>query len=547
VPPTPTSQQQIGERSDKASETPPTVPSVNKTVASQESEETPATSPLDWLEKDRPLGVTLPADLAGLVYDDRDALWLVDEEGRSVQVLGKGYSGVLSPEGAYALYSNDMDQGEDIFLVDLNSEETRQLTDTANIFERSFQWWPERPGTVVYNYAPDDQLGPWSGYLGAVDIESGERIVLDDQSIGYGSFATSPDGRRILYDNASQPMLLIWGQEPIALSTEAWGLDFEGYVEPAWSPDGAKIAFHASRLARSNEGGGVIRALVIVDMESQTARVLHQYTSIGQRGGPDIQWSPNGKWIAVVNFSETGTSPGATTLWVVRADGSGDVNLGYATEPVWSPDGNKLIYTQWPAPNEQEGTYMQDAHITVVEAGVWQPREIEPLLGYIIKDWIDISSIQEADDDFETSAILSCPASNQGSAEDLACIIQEALLQRDLTTLQPYMADPFIIGYWGSEGKFDTPEGIIQELNRYRLPPDTSRLSFTTDRSQFPPLAGQPPETLFGPDLNIAQIVYSEGWGPDGLGAALLYIAQESSGEYYFHSIAYSGQTHFDQ
>jgi hypothetical protein len=42
------------------------------------------------------------------------------------------------------------------------------------------------------------------------------------------------------------------------------------------------------------------------------------------------------------------------------------------------------------------------------------------------------------------------------------------------------------------------------------------------------------------------EILFSEGWGEDGLGTALLYFAQDECGGYYWYGLAYS-RGHFDQ
>ena len=71
-------------------------------------------------------------------------------------------------------------------------------------------------------------------------------------------------------------------------------------------------------------------------------------------------------------------------------------------------------------------------------------------------------------------------------------------------------------------------------------------LTFTTDQSQFPPLMDMGVEGMFGPDVAVAQIIYSEGWGQDGLGAALIFIAQNEAGAFYWHGMVYSFE-HFDK
>lgn len=146
----------------------------------------------------------------------------------------------------------------------------------------------------------------------------------------------------------------------------------------------------------------------------------------------------------------------------------------------------------------------------------------------------------------DLSSVLSCEGVAQGSAESLACELQVALLDRDMLNLPSFMADPFTIGYWGSEGGWASPDDIVRELDNARLPQDTSGLTFTTDRALFPPLAGAPPEQMFGPDLNPELLVYSEGWGPDGLGAGILFLTEDNSGAYHWSNLAYSHE-HFDR
>ena len=141
---------------------------------------------------------------------------------------------------------------------------------------------------------------------------------------------------------------------------------------------------------------------------------------------------------------------------------------------------------------------------------------------------------------------LVCDSAPQASAEGLACQVQSALLSRDMQTLQNHMADPFTIGYWGSEGGWASPADMVRELSILRLPEDTNGLTFTTDRSFFPPLAGSLAEQMFGPDLKPVLLVYSEGWGLDGLGSGILYIVEDDSGAYYWSNLAYS-HGHFDR
>jgi len=143
--------------------------------------------------------------------------------------------------------------------------------------------------------------------------------------------------------------------------------------------------------------------------------------------------------------------------------------------------------------------------------------------------------------------VLDCSAVVEDTAEWVACNVMAGISSRNLSALHGYMADPFTIGYWGSEGRSAPPPEITAELARDRLPADPlTPLAFTTVPDQFPPLAGQPVGDMLGPDTNVVLVVYSEGWGPDGQGAALLFVAQDQAGKYYWPGMVYSSG-HFDK
>jgi hypothetical protein len=157
-----------------------------------------------------------------------------------------------------------------------------------------------------------------------------------------------------------------------------------------------------------------------------------------------------------------------------------------------------------------------------------------------------MKGIHDGTDEEPLSESLSCPEEPGDPVEAMACAIQDALLTRDLSALQSLMADPFVIGYWQSEGVSDTPSYATQMMGDYWLPADTSGLTFTTDQGQFPPLFGMPPENMFGPEVDVAVIIYSEGWEPQGAGAALLYVVRDGVGNLRLYGLVIDGE-HFDK
>ncbi|MEW6215572.1 MAG: hypothetical protein AB1478_10295 [Nitrospirota bacterium] len=100
----------------------------------------------------------------------------------------------------------------------------------------------------------------------------------------------------------------------------------EDEIQPAWFPDGKKIAF--TRL--SSKGIWV--------MNSDGTNQIQLTTKDGQMPS----WSPDGKWIVFITWSDS-------YIWVVRSEKPADVihlttKARSAWDPSWSPDGKRIIF-----------------------------------------------------------------------------------------------------------------------------------------------------------------------------------------------------------
>ncbi|MGD2026856.1 MAG: hypothetical protein PVI99_03490 [Anaerolineales bacterium] len=121
-----------------------------------------------------------------------------------------------------------------------------------------------------------------------------------------------------------------------------------------------------------------------------------------------------------------------------------------------------------------------------------------------------------------------------------ACNIQDSFRSGNTMTLPSYMRETFTLIHWHAEVFELTPDQAKNEIVNNLMPPNTGFMTFTTDETLFPSRPGN------APPPGTVEEIYSEGWGQDGQGAALLYIAQDSNGRYYFSGMMYSEQ-HFDK
>ncbi len=313
--------------------------------------------------------------MPGLVYTalvpDKGMVgpFLVEADGQSTQISDKP-DPVLSPDRSQLLYSSN----DDIWILDLASGKTRNLTKTNDRLERYYQWWPAHPDLIVFHYQPVEDPGPDAGYLASIKPDGTNYLLLDEETRSLSPAALSPDGQSIAYDRAGQPWVYNFSAGKMPIFPKSF-TGFHFAVNPAWSPDSRRIAWQLFGIPTEQDNNN---AVGILDLDALTVAELHNYSVIGGSGiGPDhLAWSPDGKWLAVANQGEL-AEDGKISLWVMSPDGGEEHHIGTGDLPIWNPDGTILLYT------DGDATF-------AVKTGEWEPFRVMLPEGARVIDWVEL-------------------------------------------------------------------------------------------------------------------------------------------------------------
>ena len=265
-----------------------------------------------------------------VVFEAGGAIYVMDAGGTPTQIVG-ARAGVfnmqpaLSPDASRVAFSSNLEGKFSIYVVSVDGGGLRRLTDGTG----------------------DDSEPAWS--------PDGSRVAF------VRGFDATGSGIVVLTCMSPGDILTVGvddGAAEVNLTQGAGGTD------PAWSPDGKRIAFASDRAGSYD----------IYTMSSEDGRDVRRLTE-DETAEADPSWSPDGNWIAYTgklredrtqqcgnmpivggptsggdddgDEEDTLTLSGGPYVYRMTADGSehkGLTDVGGAAEPDWSPDGSQILF-----------------------------------------------------------------------------------------------------------------------------------------------------------------------------------------------------------
>lgn len=206
--------------------------------------------------------------------------------------------------------------------------------------------FPGDSGLLIYTEVIDS-IDSYRTALRTVDPADPQPSPFTDSTRAMNA-AWSPDGKRVAYDDRADNGQAIWVSDAGAKSPEqvtspygdSYGYSSGWQANPAWSPDGRKLAF----AAYYSDYGYTSSSIAVLDLESRTTTVLVDADNSMERNEEPV-WSPDGSVIAFVS-----DRTGVPEIWAVRSSGGDPRQVTERQTPKgqldWSPDGRVIVYEE---------------------------------------------------------------------------------------------------------------------------------------------------------------------------------------------------------
>ena len=283
----------------------------------------------------------------------RSAVWMVDWEGRqNLQVTFGPDEDTLprwSPDGKYlAFLSTRPAEGKaQVWLLDRRGGEARPLTSVKDEIS-GYEWSPDGKRLVlIMQVSEKPEEAPDSKARAPKPIVI-DRYFFKQDYVGY-------------LTTASRDHLHLFGVESKSLEALTGEKNFDE-SDPAWSPDGSRLAFISNRAEDPDRTGTSDIFIVEARAGAEPRKLLTVYTPDRQR----LVWSPDGRTLAFIQgFEPKYDAYHQERLAVVPAAGGEPRVLTVAldrgvTQAEFTPDGSALTFLV----EDDQRTYLGKVAVT---------------------------------------------------------------------------------------------------------------------------------------------------------------------------------------
>lgn len=186
--------------------------------------------------------------------------------------------------------------------------------------------------------SPSSEKQEWDVLNPPFELSS---LEIDTDEVTWASLDISPNGKQMVFDTLGDIFIVdIEGGKATSLTQ-----DFAWNIQPAFSPDGKKIAFSSDR-------GGLSNIWVMNTDGTDLKQITKEKNNIMH----SPKWSPDGQYVLATKGIMSSRSIPAGEIWMYHFSGgdgiqlkarvNGKVDQKNIADPAFSPDGKYVYFTQ---------------------------------------------------------------------------------------------------------------------------------------------------------------------------------------------------------